>query len=92
MNEKLLEKNLREEIKKLGGIALKFIPTYFIGAPDRLVLMPNGKVYWVELKSSNQKLREIQKTRRKQLQKLGFKVFKVDSQESLNSLLREVSR
>ena len=55
MNEKLIEKKLREEIQKLGGVALKFLPTYWVGAPDRLILMPGGRVYWAETKSTGDK-------------------------------------
>ncbi len=90
MNEKLIEKKLREEIKKMGGMALKFLPNFWVGAPDRIVLMPKGKVYWVETKSTGDNLRPIQETRKKQLEKLGFQVFKIDDQESLNKFLQEV--
>lgn len=91
MREKLIEKKLREVVKNLGGIALKFIPTYFVGAPDRLVLLPLGRVYWVETKSTGDKLKPRQRTRKKQLEKLGFKVYKVDTQEKLDQFIREVS-
>ena len=57
MNEKLLEKKLREEVKKLGGLALKFTSSTYTGMPDRIVLMPKGKVYFVELKTTGQKRR-----------------------------------
>lgn len=90
MNEKLIEKKLREEIKKLGGLALKFIPAFWVGAPDRLILMPGARAYWAETKSTGDKLKPRQETRKRQLQKLGFKVFKIDSQESLDNMLKEV--
>ncbi len=92
LNEKLIEKKLREGIKKLGGMALKFIPSYWVGAPDRLVLLPEGKIYWVETKSTGDKLRAVQQTRKKQLEKLGFKVFKIDNQESLDSFFEKVKK
>jgi hypothetical protein len=92
LNEKLIEKKLYQEIKKLGGLALKFIPTYWVGAPDRLILLPGAKVYWVETKSTGDKLRPRQETRKRQLEKLGFKVFKIDNQETLDKFLREVMR
>ncbi len=92
LNEKLLEKKLREKIKNLGGLALKFLPLYWIGAPDRIVLMPGAKVYWLETKSTGDKLLPRQKTRRKQLEKLGFKVFKIDSQHDLDMFFKEVKK
>ena len=44
------EKLLVSEVKSLGGkvFKLKFIGTD--GAPDRIIFMPGGKVYFVELK------------------------------------------
>lgn len=90
MNEKLIEKKLRERAKKMGGIALKFLPYFWVGAPDRLILLPGAKVYWVETKSTGDNLRPVQQTRKKQLEKLGFKVFKIDSQESLDQFFEEV--
>ncbi|GKX27863.1 hypothetical protein SH1V18_03430 [Vallitalea longa] len=92
MNEKLIEKKLREKIKELGGRAEKFIPTYFVGAPDRIVLMPGGRVYWVETKSTGDKLRSIQQTRKRQLEKLGFKCYKVDSKQALDRFIEEVKK
>lgn len=92
LNEKLIEKKLREEIKKLGGLALKFLPNFWVGAPDRIVLLPGGKVYWVELKSTGQKLRPVQKNRKKELERLGFKVYKIDCQKDLDKFLQEVNK
>lgn len=55
MNEKLLERKLREEVKKLGGIALKFTSPFYTGMPDRIILMPGAKTRFVELKSPGKK-------------------------------------
>ena len=89
-SEKLLEKKLKLLIKTAGGMCLKFIPTYFIGAPDRLILMPGGKVYWVELKSTGKKPSKIQKAVHEELRKLGFKVYIVDDEMSLGRCLAEI--
>ena len=90
MRESSIERNLREKINKMGGLALKFIPTYWVGAPDRIVLLPGGKIHGVETKRAGEDLRETQKSRKKQLERLGFKVFKVDCKQSLDSFLQEV--
>lgn len=91
MNEKLLEIKVKHEVKSLGGKALKFLSNYWVGAPDRIILLPGGKTCFVEVKSTGEKLRPVQKTRRKELEKLGFKVYVVDSEESLNRFINEVS-
>jgi len=51
MLEKYIEKKLVAEVKKMGGIAAKFISPGLDGMPDRLVLLPLGKMAFVELKA-----------------------------------------
>lgn len=90
MRESKIEARLRNKIKDLGGLALKFLPTFLTGMPDRLILMPGAKVCWAETKATGKDLRKLQRVRKKMLEKLGFKVFKVDSYESLDLFLKEV--
>ena len=51
MREKQIENKLASEVKKAGGIALKFVSPSFDGMPDRLVLIPDGHIAFVELKA-----------------------------------------
>lgn len=90
MNEKLIEKKLREGVKTLGGLALKFSSPYHRGIPDRLVLMPGGKTYFVELKSTGKKPTMLQKKALSELRELGFDARVIDSQESLNDFLYDI--
>lgn len=48
--EKDIEKRLVREVKKLGGLCLKWVSPGNSGVPDRIVLMPGGKAIFVELK------------------------------------------
>lgn len=70
-SEKLLERKLREAIKKLGGKALKFSSPYETGYPDRLILMPGGRTYWAELKTTGKKPTEKQLLRQLELRSSG---------------------
>lgn len=90
MNEKLIERKLRESVKKLGGLALKFSSPYHRGMPDRIVLMPQGRTYFVELKTTGKKPTELQKKALAELRAMGFNVCIIDSQESLNNFLEEI--
>ncbi len=90
-SEKRLEKKLSIEIKKLGGLALKYVPIYNAGMPDRLILV-NGRTYWAEIKSSGKKLSRIQEIRRRELDRLGFKVHIIDSEPKLNEFINIVKR
>ena len=50
MQEKELERKLVNAVKTVGGIAPKFVSPSFDGMPDRLVLLPHGKLAFVEVK------------------------------------------
>ena len=85
--EKSLEKSLREVTKKLGYLALKFSSSSYTGLPDRLIILPNRQVIWVELKSSDKTLSKEQNSRKRMLEKRGHLVYIVDDQKSLNLVL-----
>lgn len=89
-SEKVIEKKLTLEVKKLGGLALKFSSSFFTGIPDRIVLMPKGKIYFVELKSEGKKPTPRQVIVIEQLRGLGFKVFVVDTSQKLKMFLDEI--
>ncbi len=87
LKEKDIEKYLRDEIKKLGGIAYKFVSLGNAGVPDRLVLLPFGQIYFVELKAPGKKTRAIQNRQIEKIEKLGFRVVVIDSKEQVNDFI-----
>jgi hypothetical protein len=68
------EKLLVAGIKALKGKAFKLKFLGLSGAPDRLILLPKGKFYFVELKKEGGKLESSQAIMFPILEKLGFKV------------------
>ena len=90
MNEKVLEKKLVSEVEKLGGLALKLWAVSVTGLPDRLVLLPIGRVCFVELKTTGKVRSPRQNIVSKTLQKLGFSVYLVDSEISLSAVINKV--
>lgn len=91
MNEKLIERKLREKVHSLGGHALKFFSPSFTGLPDRIVLMPGGKIKFVEVKTTGKKPTDRQQFVIGMLQKLGFEVWVVDSENSLNDFVKSLA-
>ena len=87
MIEKKIEKKLVSEAKKAGGLAPKFVSPGWDGVPDRMVLLPDRKIGFVELKSPGKKMRPLQVRRKKQLESLGFKVWCVDSEEQIGGVI-----
>lgn len=48
--EREIERKLRQLVEKYGGLCLKWVCPGWSGVPDRIVLLPGGRVYFVELK------------------------------------------
>ena len=60
MREKLIEQKLIKAVKDIGGIALKIASPGFDGMPDRLILLPDKKIAFVEVKALGKTLRPLQ--------------------------------
>lgn len=89
-NERQIEQRLVTETRKRGGMALKFVSPSFAGMPDRLILLPDGKMAFVEGKAPGQKPRPLQVKRHAMLRKLGFKVFVLDAASDIPMMLKKV--
>ena len=87
MLERTIEQRLVEAVRKAGGLCPKFVSPGWDGVPDRIVLLPGGKMGFVELKAPGQKLRPLQRRRREQLERLGFRVFVIDGVEQIGGVL-----
>lgn len=90
MRERTVEQRLVREVKLMGGIAPKFTSPGFDGVPDRIVLLPGGKMGFVELKAPGQIMRPLQVQRKRQLEGLGFLVYCVDGIEQIGGVLHEI--
>lgn len=92
MLEKQIEKKFSEKIKKIGARAFKFVSPGVNGVPDRIVLMPNGKIVFAEIKAPGKKLRPLQQKRKEELEALGFKVYVIDSVKGVGEAIDELTQ
>lgn len=90
MLESTIESRLRVEAKKRGGMAVKFVSPGLSGVPDRLVLMPYGRMAFVELKAPGKTPRQLQQKRKRQLESLGFSVYVIDGLNQIGGILDEI--
>ena len=90
MNVYQIEYKLVLAVKKLGGIAPKFVSPGFAGMPDRLILLPDGHIAFAELKAPGKKPRPLQLSRHRLLEGLGFKVYVIDSTDQIEQILTEI--
>jgi len=86
-SEKVLERNLCARVKELDGWAIKLLATHVTGIPDRLCLLPGGRAYFVEVKTTGKKPTLIQLLIHRRLEALGFPVTVIDSTETLNDFI-----
>lgn len=90
-SEKTTEKYLRDEVRKIGGRAYKFVSPGNTGVPDRLVCLPGGKAVFVELKSEGKHSTVIQKRQQGVLELLGFAVYAdVDTKAMVDKMIGEL--
>ncbi|MDD3238529.1 MAG: VRR-NUC domain-containing protein [Lachnospira sp.] len=87
MREKSIEQALVRKVKQMGGLALKFVSPGLDGVPDRIVLFPDGKIGFIELKAPGKTLRALQEKRKRQLEALGFLVFCMDNTEQIGGII-----
>lgn len=90
MRENEIERQLSMTVKKMGGMAVKFVSPGLDGVPDRIVILPDRKMAFVELKAPGKKLRPLQEKRKRQLEALGFLVYVIDSVEQIGGVLDEI--
>lgn len=90
MKEKTIEQKLITAVKSAGGIAPKLVSPGFDGLPDRMVLLPEGRIGFVEVKAPGRKPRPLQTARHRSLRRLGFKVYVLDDPEQIGGILDEI--
>ncbi len=74
MLESKIQKKIIDKLKKDGFFIIKIIRANISGIPDILAIK-NGKVFFIEVKTDNGKLSEIQKHRIQQIKENGIEVF-----------------
>jgi len=90
MRESKLERRLVSEIKRIGGIAPKFVSPGNRGVNDRLVILSGGRTIYVEMKAPGKPLEPLQERWAKILRSLGHQVYKIDSNEDIDKFIKEV--
>lgn len=90
--EKQTEQKLAKAVKAEGGMCPKLISPGTDGMPDRMVLLPEGHMGFVEVKAPGQKPRPLQQKRHEQLRDLGYTVAVLDDPQQIPEILDEIRR
>ena len=89
MREKEIEMKLAKAVRDMGGICPKLVSPGFDGMPDRMALLPGGRIAFVEVKAPGKKPRPLQEARLKTLRGLGFRAYVLDAAEQIPGVLKE---
>ena len=91
MRETDVEKHLCDRVKQdLHGLALKFVSPGCNGVPDRIVLVPMGRIWFVETKAPTKTPRKLQKYIIAIIRALGFRVLVLDTKQKVDHFIGEV--
>ena len=90
MLEKEVERKMGAMVRARGGQFLKWVSPGMPGVPDRVLILPCGKVWFVELKTDKGRLSAIQKHTHKMLSGMGCNVHTVYGHEDARKFVEEV--
>lgn len=88
--ESKIEAWLNDQIRKLGGKSYKFVSPGNPGVPDRIYLLPNGRIYFVELKRIIGKLSGVQVWQREQFRQMGVDVRVIYGMDQAKEFIKEL--
>lgn len=89
--ERELERHFSKECKRLGLESLKIIPRFSVGWPDRVVMLKDSKVLWVELKTLTGVISPKQQKIHSILRSLGHNVYVLRTKEDITHALATAS-
>ena len=88
--EQKIEQQLVHAVRKAGGQCYKFTSPGTAGMPDRCVILPGGRIAFVEIKAPGQKPRPLQQRRHQQLQALGVMVRTLDNPNQIPHIIHAI--
>lgn len=87
--ERDIEAYLRRKVEMAGGVAFKFVSPGNDGVPDRIVILPGGRVVFVELKQEKGRLSGLQKWQRERIRKRGCDVRTIWTKADVDAFMQE---
>ena len=90
MKESVIEARLVRLVRSRGGLCFKFVSPGNPGVPDRIVITPEGRTVYVELKTEAGRLAAIQKWQQEEMRKRGAEVRTLKGLDQVLAFVEEV--
>lgn len=90
LSEREIEKRLVSAVRAKGGKAYKFTSPGSSGVPDRLIILPDGKIGFVEVKAPGKNARPEQCYQQRCLEELGCYVAVLDNPDLIGTIIKEI--
>lgn len=89
MRESTIERRVRDKVRQAGGLCLKWVSPGYSGVPDRIIILPGGRILFAEFKRPD--LKDGRTPRQKRVAEiltgLGCTVLRVIGEEDLEGWL-----
>lgn len=92
MRERDIEKWIRLRIESMGGKFMKLVSPGNNGMPDRIAVLPGGRIYFIELKADGGRLSPLQVWQQRRLAESGCNVRTIRGMDEARSFIEEVAK
>ena len=90
MLEKQIEAYLVKRVKEIGGVPYKFTSPSNRGVSDRIVVLPGGAIWFIEVKRAGGKLTPLQVKFAETVQTLGHRYACLWSKEEVDKWISQL--
>ena len=90
MKESTIEARLVRKVRAKGGLCYKFVSPNNPGVPDQIVITPDGRTIYVELKTPVGRLAKVQKWQHQEMRKRNAAVRTLWSADEVDAFVEEV--
>ena len=87
MLEKQVEAHLVKSVCRIGGVAYKFTSPAHRGVADRVVCLPDGQTWFVELKTEGGRLSPLQKVFAAEMARMNQKYVCLWNKEQVDEFI-----
>ena len=87
--EKQIEAYLVKSVRRIGGVAYKFVSPAHRGVADRIVCLPGGVVWFIELKTAGGRLSPLQKIFADEMARLNQNYACLWSKEDVDTWIQQ---